>query len=84
MGESIPALGWVMVEKTPGPHVNEMWQCGEFSQQKIIMTNKGKDETQVSTGEIKRMIVDCARWPGQMLRYTICLALRHPFPPNLG
>ena len=21
MGEAIPALGWVMVEKTPGPHV---------------------------------------------------------------
>jgi adenylyl cyclase-associated protein len=48
MGESIPALGWVMVEKTPAPHVNEMWQCGEFNQQKIIMAYKGKDETQVS------------------------------------
>eukprot|EP00962_Isochrysis_galbana_P032826 scaffold10868_cov121-Isochrysis_galbana.AAC.1 len=48
MGESIPALGWVMVEKTPAPHVNDMWQCGEFNQQKIIMAYKGKDETQVS------------------------------------
>jgi len=47
MGESIPALGWVMVEKTPAPHVSDMWQCGEFNQQKIVMANKGKDETQV-------------------------------------
>ena len=25
MGEAIPALGWVMVEKTPGPHVADSW-----------------------------------------------------------
>ena len=48
MGESIPALGWVMVEKTPAPHVSDMWQCGEFNQQKIVMANKGKDETQAA------------------------------------
>jgi len=48
MGESIPALGWVMVEKTPAPHVNDMWQCGEFNQQKILVANKGGDENQVN------------------------------------
>jgi hypothetical protein len=46
MKEAIPALGWVMIEKTPVPHVNEMWDCGAFNQQKILVEFKGKDEAQ--------------------------------------
>ena len=37
MGEAIPALGWVCVEKTPGPHIKDMWECGQFNQQKIVV-----------------------------------------------
>lgn len=41
MSEAIPALGWVQVDKTPAPHVNEMWQCGEFYANKILTSQKG-------------------------------------------
>ena len=33
-----------MVEKTPGPHVNDMWDCGAFNQTKILTEWKGKSE----------------------------------------
>jgi len=47
MGEAIPALGWVMVEKTPGPHVADMWESGAYYQMKIMKEFKGNDEKQM-------------------------------------
>jgi len=48
VSEGIPALGWVMVEKTPGPHVAETRGSSEFYSNRILKDFKGKDETQVS------------------------------------
>ena len=48
MSEAIPAIGWVMVEKTPGPHVNDMWECGAFNQTKILTEYKGKSDEHVA------------------------------------
>ena len=31
ISELIPAIGWVMVEKTPGPHVTDMYGCGMWA-----------------------------------------------------
>ena len=47
MSEAIPAIGWVGVEKTPGPHVNDMWDCGAFNQTKILTEYRGANEDQV-------------------------------------
>jgi len=48
VSEGIPALGWVLVEKTPGPHVAETRGSSEFYSNRILKDFKGKDETQVS------------------------------------
>jgi adenylyl cyclase-associated protein len=48
VSEGIPALGWVLVEKTPGPHVADMRGGSEFYSNRILKDFKGKDETQVS------------------------------------
>jgi len=48
ISEGIPALGWVMVEKTPGPHVAETRGSSEFYSNRILKDFKGKDETQVA------------------------------------
>jgi len=47
LGEAIPALGWVCVDKTPGPHVADMWASGEYYYMKILQEFKGKDENQM-------------------------------------
>jgi len=48
ISEGIPALGWVLVEKTPGPHVAETRGSSEFYSNRILKDFKGKDETQVA------------------------------------
>ena len=56
MSEAIPAMGWVMVEKTPGPHINDMWDCGAFNQQKIVVEHKGKNENHVTFAKAMKAI----------------------------
>lgn len=48
VSEGIPALGWVLVEKTPGPHVGDMRGSSEFYSNRILKDFKGKDEAQVT------------------------------------
>ena len=58
-----PAMGWVMVEKTPVPHINDMWDCGAFNQQKIIVEHKGKNEAHVTYAKaMKQLFVDLAAY----------------------
>jgi len=47
LSEGIPALGWVVVEKTPGPHVGEARGSSEFYSNRILKEFKGVDQTQV-------------------------------------
>jgi len=46
VSEGIPALGWVLVEKTPGPYVAEARSASEFYSNRILKEFKGKDATQ--------------------------------------
>lgn len=39
----MPALGWVLIEKTPAPYVNEMLASAEFYSNKVLVAYKGKD-----------------------------------------
>ncbi|XP_017130241.1 adenylyl cyclase-associated protein 1 isoform X1 [Drosophila elegans] len=43
ISESIPALGWVCVEKTPGPYVKEMNDAGQFYTNRVLKEWKEKD-----------------------------------------
>jgi len=47
VSEGIPALGWVVVSPTPGPHVNDMRAGSEFYSNRILKDFKGKDQIQV-------------------------------------
>lgn len=47
VSEGIPALGWVLVSPTPGPHVGDMRGGSEFYSNRILKDFKGKDQTQV-------------------------------------
>ncbi|EDV31056.1 uncharacterized protein Dana_GF14733, isoform A [Drosophila ananassae] len=47
ISESIPALGWVCVEKTPGPYVKEMNDAGQFYTNRVLKEWKEKDATHV-------------------------------------
>ncbi|SPP79922.1 adenylyl cyclase-associated protein 1 isoform X1 [Drosophila guanche] len=47
ISESIPALGWVCVEKTPGPYVKEMNDAGQFYTNRVLKEWKEKDSTHV-------------------------------------
>ncbi|KAH8240955.1 hypothetical protein KR026_008822 [Drosophila bipectinata] len=47
ISESIPALGWVCVEKTPGPYVKEMNDAGQFYTNRVLKEWKEKDTTHV-------------------------------------
>ncbi|EDX03303.1 GD22924 [Drosophila simulans] len=47
ISESIPALGWVCVEKTPGPYVKEMNDAGQFYTNRVLKEWKEKDVTHV-------------------------------------
>lgn len=43
ISESIPALGWVCVSPTPGPHVKEMNDAGQFYTNRVLKEWKEKD-----------------------------------------
>lgn len=47
ISESIPALGWVCVAPTPGPHVKEMNDAGQFYTNRVLKDWKDKDATHV-------------------------------------
>lgn len=47
ISESIPALGWVCVSPTPGPHVKEMNDAGQFYTNRVLKDWKEKDVTHV-------------------------------------
>lgn len=47
ISESIPALGWVCVSPTPGPHVKEMNDAGQFYTNRVLKEWKEKDITHV-------------------------------------
>lgn len=47
ISESIPALGWVCVSPTPGPHVKEMNDAGQFYTNRVLKEWKEKDQTHV-------------------------------------
>lgn len=48
ISESIPALGWVCVSPTPGPHVKEMNDAGQFYTNRVLKEWKEKDVTHVN------------------------------------
>jgi adenylyl cyclase-associated protein len=48
ISESIPALGWVCVAPTPGPHVKEMNDAGQFYTNRVLKEWKEKDITHVN------------------------------------
>lgn len=47
ISESIPALGWVAVEPTPGPYVKDMQDAGMFYTNRVVKEYKEKDQTHV-------------------------------------
>jgi len=47
ISEGIAALGWVVIDKTPGPHIGDMRGGSEFYSNRILKDFKGKDQTQV-------------------------------------
>ncbi|XP_052763812.1 adenylyl cyclase-associated protein 1-like [Mya arenaria] len=47
ISEAIPALGWVAVEKTPGPYVKEMQDSGMFYTNRVIKDFKETDQRHV-------------------------------------
>eukprot|EP01128_Nolandella_sp_AFSM9_P010313 TRINITY_DN70_c0_g1_i1.p1 TRINITY_DN70_c0_g1~~TRINITY_DN70_c0_g1_i1.p1 ORF type:complete len:723 (-),score=265.99 TRINITY_DN70_c0_g1_i1:83-2251(-) len=48
VAEGIPALGWIVVPKTPAPYAKEMLGSAQFWTNKILKEFKGKDEKQVA------------------------------------
>ncbi|KAL7031680.1 hypothetical protein ACKWTF_007098 [Chironomus riparius] len=48
ISESVPALGWVCVSPTPGPHVKEMNDAGQFYTNRVLKEWKEKDITHVN------------------------------------
>lgn len=48
VSESIPALGWVCISPTPGPHVKEMNDAGQFYTNRVLKEWKEKDVTHVN------------------------------------
>lgn len=47
ISESIPALGWVCVAPTPGPHVGEMKDASQFYTNRVLKEWKDKDAKHV-------------------------------------
>lgn len=47
VSEGIPALGWVVVAPTPGPHIADMRGGSEFYSNRILKEFKGVNQTQV-------------------------------------
>ncbi len=80
LSEAVPALRWVMVEKTPGPHINDMWDCGAFNQTKILTEFKGKSEDHVAFAKaMKQIFVDLGAY--EELFAFACPKFISPAPP---
>ncbi|WFD21146.1 suppressor of rasval19 [Malassezia caprae] len=47
VSEGIPAAGWVAVEPTPGPYINDMKDSAQFYANRVIKDMKDKDATHV-------------------------------------
>jgi len=47
VSEGIPALGWVVVSPTPGPHIADTRASSEFYSNRLLKEFKGVDQTQV-------------------------------------
>ncbi|KAJ3075665.1 hypothetical protein HK102_005552, partial [Quaeritorhiza haematococci] len=47
VAEGIPALGWVVVEKTPAPFVSDMKDSAQFYANRVIKEFKDKDKNHV-------------------------------------
>lgn len=47
ISEATPALGWVMISPTPGPHVADMRAGSEFYSNRILKDYKGKEQVHV-------------------------------------
>eukprot|EP00727_Mastigamoeba_balamuthi_P006228 m51a1_g2224 putative adenylyl cyclase-associated (502) ;mRNA; f:230653-232531 len=47
VAEGVAALGWVAVEPTPAPFMNDIIPGSEFYSNRVLTANKGKDENQV-------------------------------------
>jgi adenylyl cyclase-associated protein len=59
ISEGISALGWVVVEPTPGPHVKEARGSSEFYSNKLLTAHKNKD-----SDEDKNQVTWVASWNG--------------------
>jgi hypothetical protein len=47
VSEAIPALSWILISPTPGPHVKEMKDASMFYTNRVLKDYKGKDENHV-------------------------------------
>lgn len=47
ISEGVPALGWVLVTPTPGPHIADMRGGSEFYSNRILKDFKGKEQVHV-------------------------------------
>jgi len=47
VSEAIPALSWILISPTPGPHVKEMKDAAMFYTNRVLKDYKGKDEDHV-------------------------------------
>merc|ERR1719369_1744434 len=48
ISESVPALGWVLVQPTPGPFIKEMNDAGQFYTNRVLKDWKEKDANHVA------------------------------------
>ena len=47
VSEGIPALGWILVAPTPGPHIKDMIDASQFYSNRVLKEFKEKDATHV-------------------------------------
>ena len=45
ISEGIPALGWILVSPTPGPHIKDMSDAAQFYSNRVLKEFKEKDPT---------------------------------------
>lgn len=47
VSEGIPALGWILYEPTPGPHIKDMTDAAQFYSNRVLKEFKDKDATHI-------------------------------------
>ena len=45
ISEGIPALGWILIAPTPGPHIKDMTDAAQFYSNRVLKEFKDKDPT---------------------------------------